>query len=377
MKILYVDRPFPTHIAQWRIEEAKSFVKIGADFLSVGSKEESHKEMADYYGLNDYNIMIFTPKWNHLHQYNKGFDGISGFNNNYPGDYVYSTGTKFDVTKYDIVYSCFYSRWKIFNELYPGLVPQHKQVIHLYPGGEFTEAVVIPHETNIITTQKYYTDCLKRNGNTKVYEVIGASHLQKDSTFIPRTLNTGKLKVCFSSAVKQKGKGVYATLKGGDIYSKAVTEYKREYRKDNIEFISIGHCPSNEYIRNNKIVPMEKLKKIYDTVDIYINPEKGLFQSGWPLGVEACLRGSALISTDPFNARAYHPTFKDKIIIVDVNNVEQIVKHIKRLYEDRVLLNKLSNELQEAMHDFYSYENQQGKIISNIERIHSENNRIS
>ena len=369
MKMLCVDRPFPTNIAQWRIEEVKSFIKeMNADVMSIGSKDESHNEMCDYYGLNDYNILIFNPRWNNLNQYNKNFDGRK-FNSVNLCDYVYSKEKTFDINKYDIIYHIFYSRYKTFNTIFT--FPQNKQVIHLYPAGGYNKDVIINKDVNLITTQRYYTDDIKRKGHTKFIEVLGGSMLQKDSTYTPRQINERTVRICFSSAVKHKIGKPYT--KGADIYISAVEKYKKLYKNDNVEFISVGVCPDHKLIKKIDIVPMEKLKKIYDTVDIYINPETGSPNQGWPLGTESVLRGSVLITTDPFNSIEKYPELKDKVIIVDIKDSDSIVSNIKKLYDDRILLNKLSVETQAITHDLFSFNNQQQKIFNYIDDIVKNN----
>jgi hypothetical protein len=365
LKILVVDRPFPTNEAQWKIEEVKSFIlHKDVDVMSLMSKEENYKEMKEYYGLNDYNVLIFNPRFNYLNKHNRKFDGTI-FNNKYPGDYVVTKNKDFNIKSYDIIYHIFYSRWRQFNSLYK--LPQNKQVIHLYPGGGFNLESInsIPKDVHIITTQKYYTNLFLERGYINIKEVLGAFFVQKDNKFEMRNLNNNKIIVCMTSVHDKK-------VKGHDVYESVVSKYKSLYKKDNIDFIFIGKqsFKCND-IKTYPIMPMSKLKKIFETVDIYINPEQGSFSNGWPLGVESMLKGSVLITTDPFNSSIYYKQYSDDVIIVKNDN--DIIMNIKKLYDDRNLLLNISNRLQKNVNEFYSFDNQQQKIFDYIDEIGERN----
>ncbi len=365
MKILLFDKPFPTSTAQWRIEEVKSFItEKGADVLTANNRACEYDTMRDYYNLEDYNILISNWRYNDLNKYNNNFDGVV-FNGKFPGDFVVSKHRKFDISKYDIIYHIFYSRWKKFNELYPN-IPQNKQIIHFYPGGKFNIGLIdsIPKDVNIITTQRYYTEFFQKGGY-KPKEILGASFLQKNDTYNLRTKNKGKLIVCLSAATGKNGKGIEA-------YEMCVDLYKNLYKNDNIEFIFIGignDIKSNNIIKY-PLMSMENLKKKLDKVDIYVNPESGRFTNGWPLGVEAMLRGSVLITTDPFNSAQYYPYTNDLIII---KTIDEIIKHIKQLYDNRDLLKETSNRLQKNVNEFYSFNNQQQLIFDYIDGVYKKN----
>lgn len=358
--ILLIDRPFPSIYAQWRIEEVKSFIiEKGADVLSIASKDAHFEEMGDYYGIKDYNILIFNPSFNNLNKFNKNIDGIK-FNRKFPADFLLTKQKDFTLSNYDVVYHIFYSRWKIFNERFPG-VPNEKQFVHLYPGGHMKDLnnIGIPLDVNIITTQKYITGFVEQQEYKSYIEVLGASMVQKNYKYVPKKVNNGSLKVCYASFGKPK-------KKGADVYIQAMENYKTLYPKDKVEFISIGECPECKTIKQYGFMTMENLKRIYNDVDIYVNPERGAISNGWPLGVEAMLKGAVLITTDAFNVRADY-SFGNNMLIVEKDDVDGIVKYIKQLYLDRKLLNELSIKTQQSVSEFYSFENQQQKIFDFID----------
>ena len=365
--MLLIDRPFPSIYAQWRIEEVKSFIiERGADFLSIASKDAHFDTMRDYYGIRDYNILIFNPRFNNLNKFNTRLDGTK-FNGKFPADFLLTKKENFILSDYKVIYHIFYSRWKIFNERFPG-VPNAKQFVHLYPGGHMKDLtnIGIPLDVNIITTQKYITEFVKQQEYKSYIEVQGACMLQKNHTFIPRKINKGPITVCYAAFGSPK-------VKGGDIFRAAAETYKVKYPKDLVNFISVGECPATKTMKQYGFMKMEDLKKLYNNVDIYVSPERGRISNGWPLGIEAMLKGSVLITTDTFDARKNHP-FGEDVLIIEKDDVEGIVNYIKQLYMDRQYLNELSIKIQKGVSEYYSFENQQQKIFDFIDSKTEESN---
>lgn len=360
--ILVIDKPLPSIYAQWRIEEVRSFIiEKGADVASMPSKDNFYPEMRNYYGLNDeYNIFIFNRKLNHLNVFNKNIDGTL-WNGKFPLDFVASKKLTFDINSYDAIYHMFYSRYKYFNESAYPKFPKNKQFVHLYPGGHIKDYnnIEIDKNTNIITTQKYVTEKVREQKFNNFTEVTGGSFLQKNNVYKLRDLNKDKLTVCYSSFGKPKSKG-------GDIYTDAARIYKQKYPNDNIIFYGVGNCVVDDSIKYLNYMTMENLKIFYDGVDIYVNPERGRINNGWPIGVEAMLRGSVLITTDPNNVSG-HYTFGDDVLKIKNEDASGIVNHIKMLYDDRKLLKDKSNTIQKKVNVFYSFENQQKKIYDFID----------
>ena len=364
--ILLTDILFPSKYAKWRIEKIKSFIDdMDADILvfKVDSFaginfEIDYEYMKDYFNLGDYNILIFDPKYNYINDYNKRIDGTL-FNYRFPGSYLFTRKLDFNPLEYDCVYHIFLYCWELFNRLYE--YPKNKLFIHLYAGGGFTSGDsldIIDKDTSIISSQRFITDLLTQKGFIDFIEVMGSTLLQKDNEYTLRPINNVALNICFTSLGSNEDKGA-------SNYINIVEKYKRLYPNDNIIFHSVGNCSPNEHINNHPPMAMKELENLYDTIDILINLETGESINGWPLGVESILQGSILITTDTKNQSQYFP-FSKNIIIVEKNNMESVVDNIKMLYKDRELLNTMSQNIQKASNDFYSYENQQAKIFECI-----------
>ena len=363
--ILVVTKPFPTRYAQWHIEEMKSFIKDrGADVLSLDASEEySTSRMRKCYGLEDYNILIFEDRYANWNVYNKGFDGrLIG---KHFGSILFTKQTTFDVSKYDAVYHIFWTRYKAFNDKYR--FPQERQFIRNYPGNhpKGENQTLFNKKVHIITTQRFITEELQSKGYKKIREILGLPLLQKGDTYVPRQVNNGKLRIVFASWGKEE-------FKGTGIFMKTAERYKKNFPLDDIEFIGVGRVSPTPYITKLPYIPMEKLKEIYETTDIYVNPETGRSVGGWPLGSEAMLKGNVLITTDIRKQAQYFP-FSNDVFIIEKDDVEAIVHHIKKLYDDRNLLNKMSNEIQRKTNEFHSYENQQQKVFDYIDEVLGKN----
>lgn len=332
---------------------------MDADVIVHPHKNKSYyNEAKEYCGLEDHNILIFNPIFNYLNDNNKKIDGTI-FNRKSKYDYLITKGESFDISQYDAIYHLFFTRFMEFNDVYK--VPLSKQFVHLYPMRLLLrdDTYTFDKNVNLITTQKYITHIMHTRGYKNTREILGGSFLQKNHTYTPRLVNNGKLKICFSSL-----KGDEA--KGADIYHYVVKRYQALYPTDNVEFITIGAFKKdNKRITQMRAMSMEELKVFYDTVDIYINPHRGGAENGWPLGVEAMLRGSVLITTD-VNNTAKSFGYSNDIIIVERDDIDKTVAHIRNLYLDRNLLNKMSQRSQIGVCKFYSYENQQQRIFDYI-----------
>jgi len=367
MKILVVSSQVPAHHAQWLMEETKSFIKDkDADILVYPHKNKAplYGQMKEYYGIENHNLLIFNPVFNSLNEHNKKIDGTK-FNSKSRYDFLITKEEDFNLSNYDVIYHIFYSRYIEFNSLYK--VPSSKQFVHFYPMKYlFSKDVSYENkEVHLITTQKYITDWVGRMGHKNIIEVLGGTFLQKNHTYSLRPINNGKLKICFSSLKSSEEKG-------SSTYIKAAERYKLLYPNDHIEFITVGSSPNSKFVTQIGSMTMEDLKILYDSVDVYVNPHRGGAENGWPLGVEAMLRGSVLITTDMNNTSKCYP-YSKSVIIIERDDVDKIVDNIKKLYDDRVLLNKMSNEIQKKSNEFYSYENQQQKIFDYIDKVMSKN----
>lgn len=369
-KILLNDGVFGTWYQQWRIQEIYSFIN-NQDTDIITFKMESfagidwniqYEYMDGIYGLKDkYNILIFDKKYNYLNKYNKEIDGTK-FNNKFPASYLFTKNDNFDLSKYDLVYHIFLSQFELFNKHFK--FPMEKQVIRLYPGGGYNDIKTlqkIQKDVNIITTQRFITENVEKLEFKNYIEILGAPFLQKNNQVIEKTKNNGTLTVCFSSMGVDENKGT-------NIYHEVVDKYSKLYKKDDVKFISIGNCPSHPKIFRYSTQPMDILSDFYyDNVDIIINPETSKHhKNGWPLGVEGMLRGVVIINTD-VNDQSKYFSYNNDVIIS--NNIDDIINNIKKLYENRELLNDLSIRIQHSTNEFYSYDNQQKKVFDFINNL--------
>jgi hypothetical protein len=367
--ILVTDILFPCKYGKWRIEESKAFIdRYNADFLvykidsySKINYDFDYDEMKEYYGLNDYNILIFDQKYNHLNKFNTRIDGkrfntINGFS------YLFTKNENFDIKNYKYIYHIFLSMYEKFNKFFK--VEYNKQFIHLYPGGGLSgkNAITKIHkDANVISTSPITTKWLKEAKHENFIEVLGGTLLPKNNIVIPKQKNIKTLRVCFSSMGDPEQKGAF-------VYRSVVEQYKKMFPQHDIEFISIGNGVQSKYIKSYKPMSVKDLDEFYSkNVDIIINLENGKAYNGWPLGCEAMLQGVVLITTDIYNCKDHFKYTDDMIFIVNKNDVNNIIKIIHNLYNDRDKLLSMSLLLQKHVNNILSYENQQAKIFDFID----------
>jgi len=367
--ILVTDIVFPSKYAKWRIEESKAFIdRYQADFLvfKVDSYANitydiDYEEMEEYYKLKDYNIIIFDKKYNHLNKYNTRIDGTK-FNRVNGFSYLFTRSETFDVTQYKNIYHIFLSMYERFNSSFK--VEHNKQFIHLYPGGGLSNKSAINKihkDTNLISTNHITTQWLKEYKYTNYIDVFGGTFLPKDNIVIPKTKNEGTLRICFSSMGA-------AAQKGATIYKLLAENYKCTFPKHNVEFISIGNGLPSKAITAHKPMSIRELDKFYrEHVDIIVNLENGTAYNGWPLGCEAMLQGSVLITTDVYSSIKHTSYTNDMMFIVGKQDIKNMTKIITKLYNDRDLLLSMSNNVQNHTNKIFSYENQQEKIFDFID----------
>ena len=367
--ILLTDCLFPSKYAKWRIEEIKSFIDEKDTDILVFKLDQwgdilhgfDYDEMKDYYGLDKFNILIFDPKYNFVNKYNKRING-KVFNRKFPGSYLFTKRTDFDVKRYRAIYHIFLSLWRFFNENYKFL--NKNQFIHLYPGGGYASKdslLKVNKETNIISTQHFITEALVKNKFPSFVEVLGATFLQKDSGYTKRQINNGTLKICFSNLVGKETKGVYA-------YVQIAEQYTKQYPEDDVKFYSVGNCQSSESISHYQPISMNNLEKLYDKMDILISPDTKEDLSGWPLGgIEAMLHGVVVVTTDIKHSNKHFRFTKDMMVITE-EGIPNTIQNIKKLYLNRKLLNSMSVNVQKYANDLFSYKNQQQVIFDFIDR---------
>lgn len=364
---LLVDILFPSKYAKWRIEETKAFIDKGADILvnkltsfAGINYNIDYEEMAEYFCLSDYNIIIFDSNFNHLNKFNKNFDGTK-FNNFCKFSYLFTKKTEFNLNNYKSVYHIFLSNYIKFNEEFK--YPQHRQFIHLYPGGGLSKKEnlqVINPACNIISTQKTTDNWLATSRFKNFISCYGSTCLSKDAKLVEKTHNPdAALNVCFSSM------GI-AEFKGVETYNKIVEKVKE--LKLNVNFFSIGNFPKNANVTSLPPMSQSDLDKFYhEKIDILINSEPGKGFNGWPLGIEAALQGVVLITTDCNNSNAQFNYTNYMLRMIKVGSVNDAVKHIMELNANRVMLAQMSKNIQLHSYKCFSYEKQQERIFKFID----------
>jgi len=363
--ILITDILFPSKYAKWRTEECKSFInEYSTDFLvhKINSYagvqyDVDYEDTEEEFRLNNYNIIIFDSKFNYLNKYNKIIDGTK-FNTNNNFSYLFTKQTTFDIKKYNIIYHIFLSMYKKFNESFQ--VPKNKQFIHLYPGGGLAakgDLQGMDKATRIISTNPITTKWLQDINHRNNIEVLGSTQLQKNDIPHLKKKNNQTIKIAFSNLGSPD-------RKGAPLFKLIAEKYKEMYPSDNIEFIGIGNCKHSKNIIPIEPMPIKQLQKFYrDKIDIVLNLEDGKAFNGWPLGIEAALEGAVLITTDVHDTNKYMQYPENSLFIVEKDDYRNIIRHIKKLHDDRNLLQVMSSNIQKHSFKMFSYENQQQKIF--------------
>jgi hypothetical protein len=362
---LIVDIVFPNKYSRWRNLEVNFFItELNTDVLIFKLDNYANINFDFDYNfcneslnniLNDYNILIFDPKYNHLNKYNKNIDGTK-FNYKHKGSYLLTKKTDFKIENYSFVYHIFQQSYLKFNSNYK--FEFKKQFIHLYPGGGFSgrisDLLMIDREVKLITTHPLTTSLVNELKDRNSIEVMIGPMFEHNESVINKKINNGEFVVCFSSMG-------YNNDKGANDFSKIVDDYIIKYPKDNIRFISIGNCVENAKIKKFSPMDYKELQHFYyKNVDVYLNLDTGASFNGWPLGMESLKSGSVLITTDKLNVSKFYNLDNSPFFIT--NNLSDFVVIIKKLYDDRNLTLEKSIKCQKFVYDYTSYENQQLKI---------------
>lgn len=361
--ILLTDCMFPSKYAKWRIEETKAFMDAGCDIL-VNKIDQYHgvkydvdyEEMKDYYNLSEYNILIFDPKYNYLNKYNTRLDGIK-YNGLVAGySYMFTKSHKFNLRSYKSVFHIFLSAYIQFNKNFS--FRKDGQVIHLYPGGTFHIAKDIDKihpSTRLISTQPKVSALLR---NYKFIECLGSTCLPKNHKSIKKEKNIDKpLRVCFSNMGHAVQKGANAFL---DVIDKC--------KDANIEWHFVGSTfalkEKNKNITYHSPMAQKDLDIFYrNNIDVLLNTENGQIFNGWPLGIEAALQGTVLITTDIHQSNKAFKYTDDMMFIVEPNDTDRIIKHLNNLNKDREMLHRMGQAIQSHSCEVFKYDNQQKRIL--------------
>ena len=368
-RILITDCMFPNYFAAWRLNAIYEFIHhYDADILVLERIDTNlfpfaFNELKESYLLDEYDILFFNPWCNCFNIYNHNFDGTK-FNGQLYGDYMLRKKKYRDVplniNEYEFVYHIFLDVQIRFNQHYD--YPNHKQIIHLYPGGGFFGDLppIVGTGSALISTHIFTTENLKKVPNP-IIECLGAPFVLKNQKPKVKDVNKGELRICHTSLGDPE-------LKGGNIYVNIAEAYTHKYKSDDIVFYSIGHVPDSEYVEKIATMPQKDLDEFYNKeIDILISPETGKALNGWPLGVEGMVQGCILFTTDRTNLNERSGfNYGDEMVIIDIENISSVVEAIKTLYVDRELLHRRSIEIQKRTFQLFSYEKQMGKIFSFI-----------
>lgn len=366
MKVLITDLMFPNRYSQWRNVEILSFIeKYDTDILVYKTEifagirfDFDYKHSIFFESLKDYNILIFDSRFNHLNEFNTRIDGTK-FNNLCSGSYLLTKKNYFDADNYDIVYHIFLGLYNQFNKDYR--VNSSKQAIHLYPGGGLANSQninEIDKEVRLVITHPDVVDWAK---DRKYIKAFMAPLLMKNQS-ISHNNQKSRLGICFASL----GHG---HAKGDQYYIKIAQIYKQSFPQDQIDFYSIGNCSRSNLITHKNPMDYVSLSNFYhDYIDVYLNLETGTDFNGWPLGIEAAIQGSVIITTDTRNSSQKFAVSNNTFFVS--HDILEIVKQIKLFHDDRNLLQEYSKNTKSFLEKIISYESQQKRIFKFLEEIY-------
>jgi len=367
MRCLLTDVMFPNKFSVWRNNEILSFIEeFETDILIfkvdsfAGNNFDFDWEFHNQNGiLDDYNILIFNPKYNHLNKLNKKIDGTK-FNNKLSASYLITKKEEIDFENYDFVYHIFLMCYTQFNKILN--FNKERQFIHLYPGGGLSyldNISLVDPLTNVISTHHRTTKKLIEIGHKNFINVYMGPLMKKNETFIEKEekKDDESVSICFSSLGKSDDKG-------NDTFEKLIKHYIN-FPEKKIKFHTVGNFKSQENVTIHPPMDYLSLGKFYqENIDIYINSETGKFYNGWPLGLESVISGSVLITTDPNNDHDHY--FKQNSGIFIFKDFRQLIEIIEFLYENKKTLHLYSKISQKNFSKYLTYENQQKKIFEYI-----------
>lgn len=372
-KVLVTDVVFPTQLSLWRICETASFIKeksadimvFKIDGFAGVTYSIDFEEMKYILGYDEYNIIIFDPKYNHLNKYNTCIDGTK-WNGKFPASYVFTKNVNFDINEYDLIYHIFLHCYREFNKFIE--YPRDKQAIHLYPGGGFSGVKSIqhdlPHSVKLISTNPKTSLLLESQGITNYLECLGGTFFTKADIYPYKTSakNNGAITVAFASLG-------HSIEKGASIYHEIANKFSIKYPHNAVNFIAIGNYPLvDEGVTVYPPMPMMELMEFYHKhVDLLVSIDTGVAFNGWPLGIEAALTGVLLATTAPNNIDHHYDIPRRSLVIFDPSNITNLLDLIKIMDEDRERLFTWGNRCRNYFSNMCSYKNQQERIFSYID----------
>lgn len=225
---------------------------------------------------------------------------------------------------------------------------------------------------NLIATQAFTRDYLSRAlPHNPMLEVFGGPFLTERAQLLRRAPhNRGRnLTVCFTSlgAVEEKG---------ADHYVSIAEAYRARFGQDGVDFLGIGNVPPSRAVTALQAMPQASLDVLYARVDIIFNLDRTRNLHGWPLGVEAVLRGAVLFSTDNYGLNednGFH--FNDGYVRVIEGDLIATVDALHTYARDRALLSRHSAAVQARAAKLFGFSEQMGKIILAMKSVNSSSRR--
>lgn len=381
IRILLTDVLFPTDIAAWRLNEIEAFFntpRFHVDILVVEHADYFPLEVDgiyDSFGLMNYDFLVFERAYSFLNAYNsESFDGLQ-YIGQYNAHYMlrrkeYRHEKPFAAT-YDVGYHIFFVCYRqfmdAFGDVAPHIVPNHRYIIHLYPGGGYyygqtnlTNAIV--PEAHIISTQSFITEDLRRQGltNENILEIYGGPMVPNghQCDFTPPNRKRA-MHVCFTSVGNMEKKGAYE-------YQEIAERYALTYPYDPVKFFAVGNVPNSMNIISLKAMDQKMLSKFYrDDVDIIFNLDTTDNENGWPLGSEAMLEGNILFSTDPRDLNVANG-FNFEFFKVNLSDIDQVLRNLRSLRKNRKKMIAMQKATQKKACALFSYNVTTKKVIDHI-----------
>jgi hypothetical protein len=385
-RVLVTDYLFPNALAKWRLVEIGAFIErydtdIFVPYHAPGNYSLDWDALRESHHLARYEVLIFDSAFNSLDIYNKidrGGSGLHGaaFNNLYPGAYLLRlrkfSGTHFNVSAYAAVYHIFLWQYHVFNLRY-GDVPQMRQMIHLYPGGAFVASngkfgnPIISDSAALVVTQAFTASFVRMHyPNNTMVSALGGPFLFKGERPLPKPPKARgtPLIVAFASLGNIKEKGA-------DHFVDFAEAFRTRHPHDNVIFWGIGNVPASIAVQALPIMPQAALDKLYaEHVDVYITCENTDRKHGWPLGLEAVLRGAVLFAVDDHNYNDQNQFFFTEGFTRLGNRSTDNSAALQRLHrysEDFDELHRHSLAIQQRSVDLFSFTRQMQPIFTQLE----------
>jgi len=364
-KILLVDGMFPSKFTGWRNYEIDALLKNFELSVLVykggpwaGITYDFDWEYWNRKGdLNQYNILILDPKFNHLNRYNNKINGIK-FNNLYPGSYIITKDSEFSLDSYLAVYHIFLGTYERFNADFV-VNPKLLQFVHLYVGGGFAFSLQNFTQNSVRYVSSHpLTSLMLETEKARFIDCWGAPQSLEDEELKLRRRTTKKMQVSFSSMG-------YRKEKGEPKFQRIAFFYKAIFPHHNVSFVGIGNCRKSPFVEVHPPMDVESLENFYRRDNhVHLNLMSKKASNGWPLGLEAMKAGCVLITTDSNNSAKYFVKNSSRVKIKKWTL--SFIFEIRKLYLNVQYWEESSAKTQKFFMTYCSYEMQQKKVIEYV-----------